>query len=260
MRLLPIVAVGALLVVPALPAAPADEGVDLTRLSSLRDAMLRDSGGDLSRPGVRVVWTPDGPVEEPITGHEFLAAVAAAWEDLGPRDGTDHVVAATTVGGGHNDAELRRNLDWSPCYAFRLFSLGVRGDQYDAFVHLVPARTGDVAAAGVCDGSYGRTYTWQEVTVDMRALSGGYLCSSAMVMHGAPVKEGLVGGQGCGWRTACLSGNAALRSYNWGAYVFVDIAGQAGYVALGDDASSDRLGLPDLRSGNCVPGPGLPGV
>lgn len=212
-------------------------------LDLLTSLALERSGGDLGRAGVAVQYTAQGPVERTITGHEFLTLA----EPFLARTAAEHVVSPwQAAAAGVNDRTIANRLGWPFCDYASMFVFYI-GSLEEVIRHaeLAPLNM-PVANGPICDGWYGPTQTWQDVTFvvgeDTPVISP--LCVQGML----PMAPG-VPGSGCGGTVACAAGTGALYAAHFFGLSFAYFLGGTAYVVLG----SGQVDVPA-----CAPGLGAP--
>lgn len=223
-------------------------------LAALRTLALDRSGGDLTRLGVMVTYGPEGPIERPITGEEFLALAADVFLRAPGGADADHFVVPEAVGAGINQPQLAQRLGWPFCDNVSIFVQYI-GPAGSAFTHVIFADgpTIGVGTGPICGGFYGPTRLIADATIDAAGL-GTILygpCGAAMVMVPPTAHIGLLGGYNCGWDVGCFSGSAVMTSLNFFGIAIDYIIGSTGTIAMGS------AGVDIER---CVPGlvPGIP--
>lgn len=226
---------------PVPEAAEAEPGL----LAQVRALALERSGGDLTRLGVQVTHGPEGAVEQPITGEEFLARVAFAAE-RGSGAQADDFVHAEAIGYAIQNTQLQQRLGWPFCDSGSMFAMHFGPGS--AIVHADRSPTGDVATSPICGGFYGATHTWSDITFDIRGMPGAYICGGAMIMM-PPALPPLSQQGSCGWTVACFAGNAALTSLSFFGIRMEYVLMGSGYVVLGHDRTDGPACAPMLPVG-----------
>lgn len=226
--------VGALALVLVAVAVPS-MAPGATFSEGLRALALERSGGDLTQLGVMVSIGPDGPVEAPISGEEFLARAAVAMGRAGTGPQADHAVVPGGYGIGISNPHVAQRLGWPFCDTVAMFVMYF-GQPGSAIAEMVRA-PGPVGAGSSC--GMGASYLWSDVTFDARHLSVLFgPCIAAIVV--GPLAErpvGLTGGYVCSGSLTCGAGSAAVMSLSFFGIALDIYTGNDGYVLSGDQAA-----------------------
>lgn len=234
----------------ALAAAPAGgDGVD--GLESFLRSVLRARGGDLGEDGTLTTLTPEGPVVQPMGREAFFARL----RHLPPPTGADHTILPGTWGFGEREL-AGSGGNFPSCTPVYLYAL-VQGnpiDYYHANRSALDA-TLPTSREPVCGGWYGGTWSWRDVTLDLRRGTAYFACAGAMLLVD-PAVGVEADGTRCGWTEACFSGEAAVNFWGPGFGIhLLAVLGQVGGIALG--ATQPTPSSPPLLTEDdppCLPG------